>query len=245
VPRRSSENPLVVPEWSIRRNERRGEDTVFPIEYAFHLLGDVRGKTVVDLGCGDGQNTIILASLGARVLSVDISGKNLELTRQRAIANGVAGRVGLLHSDAGAIPIDAGSADAVLGAAILHHVDPIRAARQIRRVLKPGGVAVFQEAIFRPSSLAAMKKIRPENEGFGADERALTLAEIQAVCRAVGIAGRHRAFWLTTRFVCSFGAGTFSMPAKAAHRLDALVLRSFPFVSRFASRLVWEARKES
>ena len=70
-------------------------------------------------------------------------------------------------------------------------------------------------------------------------------AEIQAVCRAVGFAGRHRAFWLTTRFVCSFGAGTFSMPAKAAQRLDALVLRSFPFVSRFASRLVWEARKES
>jgi 2-polyprenyl-3-methyl-5-hydroxy-6-metoxy-1,4-benzoquinol methylase len=240
VTRRCSENPLVMPEWNIPRCERRGEDTVFPIEYAFHLLGDVRGKTVVDLGCGDGLNTIILASLGATVLSVDISVKSLELTRKRAIANGVAGRVALLHSDAAAIPIDAGTADAVFGAAILHHVDPIRAARQIRRVLKPGGVAVFQETIVRPSSLAAMK-----NGEFGPDERALTLAEIQAVCRAVGIAGRHRPFWLTTGFVCSFGAGTFSLPAKAAQRLDALVLRRFPFVSRFASRLVWEAHKES
>jgi len=243
--RRCPENPLVMPEWTLRRCEQRLEDTVFPIEYAFHLLGDVRGKTVVDLGCGDGLNTIILASLGARVLSVDISGKSLELTRRRAIANGVDGRVALLHSDAAAIPIDAGSADAVFGAAILRHVDPIRAARQIRRVLKPGGVAVFLEAIVHPSSLAAMKKIWLENEEFGSDEHALTLEQIQAVCRAVGIAGRQRAFWLTTRFVCSFGAGTFSMPAKAAQQLDALVLRRFPFVSRFASRLVWEARKES
>jgi SAM-dependent methyltransferase len=208
-----------------------------PLEYAFQLLGDIRGKTVVDLGCGDGLNTVILASLGARVLSVDISDQRLELTGKRAIANGLGDNVILLHSDASALPIDASSTDAVFAAAILHDVDPIRIARQIRRVLKPGGVAVFKEPIAGSPRLAAIKN--------SIGKRALTLREVEGVCRAVGIAGRRRAFWLTTRFVCSLGASTFSPPAKAAQRLDAIVLRHFPFISKFASPLVWEARKES
>ncbi len=36
-------------------------DTAFPLEYAFWVLGDVRGKTVLDLGCGSGENIVPLA----------------------------------------------------------------------------------------------------------------------------------------------------------------------------------------
>ena len=32
-------------------------DTSYSLEYAYHLLGDVAGKTVVDYGCGDGENS--------------------------------------------------------------------------------------------------------------------------------------------------------------------------------------------
>src|SRR5690349_21347271 len=74
---------LQMPRWNIERYKNPPESTVFPLEYAFHLLGDVSGKTVVDLGCGDGLNTVILASLGARVLAVDISDKSLEVTYRR------------------------------------------------------------------------------------------------------------------------------------------------------------------
>ena len=233
---RSSEDSLFIPEWNIRTCERR-DDTVFPLEYAFHLLGDVRGKTVVDLGCG-GVNAVILASRGARVISIDISERNLERAGKRAIAGASGDGVELLYSDAADIPIAASSADAVFAAAILRHVDPVRTARQIRRVLKPGGVAVFQEPIAGSSRLAAVKN-------FSLAERALTLADVEAVCRAVGIAGRRREFWLTTRLVCRLGAATSSPTAKAAQRLDAIVLRRFPSLSGFASPLVWEARKES
>ena len=31
-------------------------DTAYPLEYAYNLLGDVREKTVLDLGCGSGEN---------------------------------------------------------------------------------------------------------------------------------------------------------------------------------------------
>jgi 2-polyprenyl-3-methyl-5-hydroxy-6-metoxy-1,4-benzoquinol methylase len=243
--KRSSEASLIMPAWNIQRYDHPPEDTAFPLEYAFYLLGDLPGKTVVDLGCGEGLNTVILASLGARVLSVDISDESLELTGKRAVANGVADHVTLLHSDAAEMPVEASSADAVLCAAILHHVEPVETARRIRRVLKPGGVAVFEEPMAGPRALAAVKGFLPLSEGVTPDERPLTLQEVEAVCHAVGRAGRRRAFGLTTRLVCRVGARTFSPPARAAQRLDAIVLRHFPFISKFASPLVWEARKES
>ena len=39
--------------------------TCFPLEYAFHLLGEARGKAVLELGCGSGENSHLLAHRGA------------------------------------------------------------------------------------------------------------------------------------------------------------------------------------
>ena len=243
-----SEDSLIIPEVNIRRYERPSAETVFPLEYAFHLLGEVADRTIIDLGCGDGVNTVILASLGARVVSVDISKENLDLTGQRVAANKVNRRVTLLHSDAMAIPIEAGSIDAILCTSVLHQVEPIKTARQIRRVLKPGGVAVFDETISGPTPFGAIKHFFPRCEDMDTDADdtpLINLGKADAVCRAVGMPGRRREFWLTTRFVRRIGARTFSRAAKAAQRLDAAVLQRFPFTRKLASPLVWEARKES
>ena len=63
-------------------------DTVFPLEYAFAVLGEVRGHRVLDLGCGSGENTLLLARRGARLVSVDISASLIRLApsarRERA-----------------------------------------------------------------------------------------------------------------------------------------------------------------
>jgi SAM-dependent methyltransferase len=44
-----------------------------PSEADLHLIGDVRGKSVLELGCGGGQNAIALARRGALVTAVDLS----------------------------------------------------------------------------------------------------------------------------------------------------------------------------
>ena len=240
-----ADDVLIVPEANIRRYEHPREETLFPLEYAFYLLGTLAGKTVIDLGCGDGLNTAILASLGARVLAIDISGKSLEVAGKRAAANKVDARVTLLHSDATAIPVDASTVDAVLCTGMLHQIDPIKTARQIRRVLKPAGIAVFDEAVAGPTPFRALKGFIPESEQTDAPAGPLTAWKVEAVCRAVGRRGRRREFWLTTRFVSRIGARTSSPAAKAAQRFDAAVLQRFPFVRKLASPLVWEARKES
>lgn len=53
------------------------------LEYAFHLLGDVNGKTVLDLGCGTGINLIPLTKRGARTIGIDISPDLIRLAQKR------------------------------------------------------------------------------------------------------------------------------------------------------------------
>jgi ubiquinone/menaquinone biosynthesis C-methylase UbiE len=49
---------------------------------AFKIIGDVRGKHVLDLSCGEGYNTRLLARGGAKVVGVDFSEKMIGLARQ-------------------------------------------------------------------------------------------------------------------------------------------------------------------
>jgi len=48
----------------------------------FKLIGDVRGRLVLDLACGEGYNTKILARKGAKVTGVDFSEKLVGLTKR-------------------------------------------------------------------------------------------------------------------------------------------------------------------
>jgi ubiquinone/menaquinone biosynthesis C-methylase UbiE len=48
----------------------------------FKIIGNVKGKHVLDLSCGEGYNTRILAGRGAEVFGVDFSEKMIELARQ-------------------------------------------------------------------------------------------------------------------------------------------------------------------
>jgi ubiquinone/menaquinone biosynthesis C-methylase UbiE len=110
---------------------------------AMKRLGDVRGRSVLDLGCGHGMAAVTLARRGAIVTATDLSRGYVAEARQRAAANGV--RVTVSVADAEHLPFAEHSFDAIWGHAILHHLDVPVATREIRRVLRPGGVAVLCE----------------------------------------------------------------------------------------------------
>lgn len=208
-------------------------DTAIPLAYAFHLLGDVHGKTVVDLGCGNGLNTVVLATLGARVIAVDDSERNLKVATKRICANGVAGRVTLVRSESGGIPVASGVVDRVLCADTLHRDGCILTARQIRRILKPGGAAVFV------GRLAGFEWARTIT---GA--QSLTREDALRVSRAVGRGSCRREFMLTSRLLERIGLQS-SEAMRRAHALDAWLLGRFAIARKAARALVWEARKES
>jgi SAM-dependent methyltransferase len=110
---------------------------------AFKRFGDLSGKSALDYGCGHGMAAVVMARAGAAVSAFDLSPGYVAEAEQRANANGV--RVRFAVADAEVLPYPGQSFDVVWGNAILHHLDLHRAGAELKRVLKPGGVAVFCE----------------------------------------------------------------------------------------------------
>jgi SAM-dependent methyltransferase len=142
------------------------------IRPAFTRLGRVSGLSVLDFGCGHGMAAVVLARLGARVTAIDLSPGYLAEVRLRAQANGVC--VALVQADGTHLPFPDASFDRVWGNAVLHHLDLHAAARELYRVLKPGGAAVFCEpwggnpllAVARRSFPYPGKDRTPDEEPF-------------------------------------------------------------------------------
>jgi SAM-dependent methyltransferase len=129
----------------IERYANPAADTSFPLEYAYHLLGDAHGKTVLDYGCGTGDNSVLLANHGARVIGVDISPDLVELARKRLELHGFKEMVEFQVGSAHELPLADESIDVVFGMAILHHLDLSLSSKEVFRVLKKGGRAIFLE----------------------------------------------------------------------------------------------------
>jgi SAM-dependent methyltransferase len=113
------------------------------IRPAFRQLQDLTGRRVLDYGCGHGMAAVVLARTGARVTAFDLSPGYLEEARTRARANGVG--IDFAQANGEQLPFADGSFDRIWGNAILHHLDLGKAARELSRVLRPEGVAVFCE----------------------------------------------------------------------------------------------------
>ena len=67
----------------IARYRNPPAETVYPLEFSYHLLGDARGKTILDFGYGNGENTILPVRRGARVLSINISAASVKVAEKR------------------------------------------------------------------------------------------------------------------------------------------------------------------
>lgn len=113
------------------------------IRPAFERLGDLPGRRILDLGCGHGMAAIVLARRGADVTALDLSTGYLQEAAARARANGV--NIAWVAADGERLPFADASFDGIWGNAVLHHLDLELAGRELRRVLRPGGVAVFCE----------------------------------------------------------------------------------------------------
>lgn len=107
------------------------------------LLGDVRGRRVLEVGCGAAAGARWLAGQGAEVVALDLSAGMLRHAREAADRSGV--RVPLMQADALALPFADGAFDIACTAfgAIPFVADSGAVMREVARVLRPGGSWVF------------------------------------------------------------------------------------------------------
>jgi ubiquinone/menaquinone biosynthesis C-methylase UbiE len=118
--------------------------------YEFPLLlsmaGRLDGKRALEIGCGQGFGMeIILRRFGAgRVFGIDLDPEMIARARKRLL--GYADRADLALGSVTAIPAADESFDAVFDFGVIHHVPAWQdAISEVRRVLKPGGIFVFEE----------------------------------------------------------------------------------------------------
>ncbi|MHB8485225.1 MAG: class I SAM-dependent methyltransferase [Candidatus Acidiferrales bacterium] len=127
-------------------------------EAVFQLSGNLGGKCLLDLGCGDGTYSIAAFQRGARVTGVDISDVMLDSARRRAAACGAS--VEWRQASAESLPYDSGTFDIVLAVTILCFVrDPLQVVREVKRLLRPGGWSVIGE-LGRYSAWALSRRVR-------------------------------------------------------------------------------------
>ncbi|MEB3337133.1 MAG: class I SAM-dependent methyltransferase [Leptolyngbyaceae bacterium] len=114
--------------------------------FILHHLGTVRGKYVLDLGCGAGENSVYFAQQGARCVAADYSPGMVEVALKLAELNQVKveGRV----INAFAIDFPDNTFDIVYASNLLHHLpNPEVVLSEMHRVLKPGGKACFWDPL--------------------------------------------------------------------------------------------------
>jgi SAM-dependent methyltransferase len=108
-------------------------------EYVEQILplagGELSGfDRVLDLGCGDGQISRLLAAAGSDVIGVDPTWNQIRVARERA------GGPAYARSEAASLPFCDGSFDAVVACLVFEHVDDLDGAiAEVARVLRPGG----------------------------------------------------------------------------------------------------------
>jgi SAM-dependent methyltransferase len=226
-----------------RRYTNPPADAQFPLEYAYYLVGDIRGQIVLDYGCGDGRDACLLAARGAgRVYALDLSLDLLQQAAMRMRQDGFTQAVRVLCGSAHSIPLPDDAVDLVVGHAVLHHLDIGLASREVHRVLRPGGRAIFLEPIRESRVLRAIRPLLPFRQpDVSPFERPLLKREIEAFSRPFQ-AGRRREFMLPFVRLAKVMSAPESLQARM-RALDGRLLASHPWLRTYASIAVFELHK--
>ena len=214
-------------------------DTPYALEYAYHLIGDVRNQTVLDYGCGDGPDTALLAARGAHVVALDLSPDLLDIAQQRITVDAPPGTVQFLCGSAHALPLPDASVDVVFGHAVLHHLDLALSAAEVFRVLRPGGRAIFKEPLRESRLIRAVRPLIPYRQpDISPFERPLRRAEIEGFS-ARFVPGRARLFGLPFVRAAEL-LRTRKTIQDRSYALDARLIARYPALRTYASLIVFE-----
>lgn len=221
-------------------------------------LGDIRGKRVLELGCGAGEASVFLAKQGAEVTATDISGEMLLVATRLAQKNGVtiATEKALSHT----LPFPDNSFDIVYCANLLHHVDLEETVSEVRRVLVDGGVFVAWEPLAHNPVINVYRKMADQVRT--ADEHPLTMSQIKAIKKTFQSVQAEMTWFFTLAVFLKFYfidrihpnqerywkkiIYDFDSIAKLylfLEKIDRIFLKCFPFLKRYCWNVVLRCQK--
>lgn len=213
-------------------------------QWIFSRLPEVKNRRVLDLGCGLGEASVYFAMNGALVTAVDISPEMCSLTTAVARLKGVDVQT-LVASAMDLSKFESETFDLVYGANVLHHVDIERCIGEVKRVLRPGGRAIFWDPVQYNPVINVYRKLASGVRTI--DEHPLRVRDLRYLRREFRCV-EHRFFWLsaTLIFVRFFLVDRISPSEgrywkivvarrdrhktflRLAHQFDRVILRLFP-----------------
>ena len=172
------------------------------------VLGDLRGRTLLDVGCGLGEASVFFALEGAEVTAADISPGMCGATRRLAEANGVKMATHVAAAEDLGLPADR-RFDIIYTGNTLHHVDIAAALPRMLRHLKPDGVFVSWDPVAYNPVINLYRAIATQVRT--PDEHPLRLRDVRFVAGHFA-AAEIKWLWLTTLLIFLVMAVQFRSP---------------------------------
>lgn len=224
--------------------------TAIENQYIVSQISAFKSKHILDLGCGIGDASIYLALKGAKVTSIDISPQMIRLVNRSAKYYQITKRLQASVMPAEKLTIKNKQFDYIYGNGVLHHIDFLKAAKEIKRVLKKGGKGFFIEPLSYNPLIEVYRKIAVKVRTK--DEKPLSLQDINQFGSYFSKFS-HKEFHLTTLLIfCWFfivdrispnserywkklliDGNKYSMAFRLLHGLDTYLIKLFPFLARF------------
>jgi 2-polyprenyl-3-methyl-5-hydroxy-6-metoxy-1,4-benzoquinol methylase len=166
-------------------------------KFALDIIGDPRGKRILDIGSGLGESAIYFAMKGADVTAADISPKMVELCMETAKKNGVSVR-GIVTT-AENLTCEDDYFDVVFAANVIHHInDRPRMLKNIHGALKQGGLFIAIDPIKYNPLINVYRRMATDVRTV--DERPLGYSDI-LLSKKFFPNIKHREFWLLTLLI--------------------------------------------
>jgi len=203
--------------------------------YAYSLFGDLAGKTVLEIGCGTGENAVKLAAEGARVFAIDISTEMVRKTIQRSQQKSLDNQITVLEMNAEQMAFADDAFDMVFGHSVLHHTDLGLTRGEAYRILKTGGIGVFVEPLGHNPLVNLFRRLTPHRRT--PTEQPLTWEDLLFLGQPFS-SFTHREFYLIAlaAFVLlPFGnRRLFQSAVKILSHVDDVIFQIFPWLRRYA-----------
>jgi len=197
------------------------------------LSGNLSGKVVLDLGCGRGYGAIQFARMGALVYAIDISAAMVKATERLAKECGLSDKVLARQMSAEKLEFPDEMFDLVAGHSILHHTDLSLTRYEVRRVLKPGGRAVFLEPLGHNPLINLFRRLTPQRRTR--TECPLLFRDIEFFLEPF-TQSTHYEFYL-------FALAAFALLPLGSRRLFQTVVISLTYLDQFLMRIFSSLRK--
>ncbi|MBI4423400.1 MAG: class I SAM-dependent methyltransferase [Elusimicrobia bacterium] len=217
-------------------------------------LGDLKGRTLLDIGCGLGEASVYFATLGADVTSTDLSGQMLAKTQELARKNHTSVRTHKATAESLNLSRNQ-TFDVVYAGNLFHHVDIAQTLERVTAHIQPKGMLVSWDPVAYNPLINVYRrvatKVRTE------DEHPLTMRDLQLFKDRFQQV-TFRWFWLSTLLIfvimvlvqrrnpnkerywkaVLYEGEKWRWLYAPLERLDGVLLRLFPFLRRYCWNVV-------